>query len=81
MIVGLSISPNPAQNYIVLSASFPLEVSNVTLISLEGHKITLPTLYRFSKEVGVDISAIKAGLYLLELKHLEGVLRSKIMVE
>lgn len=74
----LSIYPNPVKDYFTVSTKTSLKISNISITDLNG-RIVKTVSSQFIKEGQVDISDLRAGMYVLSLQTNEGVIAKKII--
>lgn len=61
-MIGLMVYPNPAKEYITISAD--VELSSITLLDVNGRIVRT-----IEKQGAVDISDLNAGVYLLQMEY------------
>ncbi len=73
---GITISPNPATDHIQISSDkYP--VSKVELYNVQGQKV----VQQVSDINTIDVSMLRAGLYIIKIYSRQGVAVSKVVVE
>jgi hypothetical protein len=81
-IEGFNVYPNPAKNHILLSFKTPLAgKQSVELYSLLGQKIRVYTIENPSGELGMDVSGLPSGIYLIKLIHNSASFSQKLIIE
>ncbi|MDW3649425.1 MAG: T9SS type A sorting domain-containing protein [Bacteroidia bacterium] len=68
---ALRVFPNPVEDMLVIRSDFPLSlIEDLQLTSLDGRQIQMQELYVkiFPGEVKLDLSNLKAGIYLLSIE-------------
>ncbi|WP_188112091.1 glycoside hydrolase family 48 protein [Aquimarina sp. RZ0] len=61
------VSPNPANNYIDLTANFEMKDARVTIIDIAGNVIRKESVNSRQKSTRLSIDDLSTGLYILEI--------------
>ena len=74
---NIDIYPNPAKNTITIETKENIEFSEIALFDLSGKKVRNYNV----KEKKLNVSGLKGGQYILQLKTIEGWVSKKIVIE
>ncbi len=78
---SFAISPNPATTKITITTSNSFsEETNISIFSLNGEKILYNT-FQGQDQIDLDVSTLRAGLYLLKIQTPSGVECKKLVIE
>ncbi|MFN8258112.1 MAG: T9SS type A sorting domain-containing protein [Bacteroidales bacterium] len=72
----VELYPNPAQNKIFIKAD---QIKTISVYSLSGHLEIRKTIN--SNEANLDISKLKSGTYIIEVKSDKGIFKDKIIIK
>jgi hypothetical protein len=78
-INDIQIYPNPAQDFIVITSHQLLKSNTVVSIYDFTGKVILEENSLLSSNLRLNISALKAGIYLVQIKSEEGVFTRKLV--
>jgi hypothetical protein len=76
-----SIYPNPANNVINIKVNKNLGTADVSLIDINGRQVLNSLRTELSGEVSLDVSGLKSGIYILNIKGQFINTNEKIIIE
>lgn len=76
-----SIYPNPANNVINIKVNKNLGTADVSLIDMNGRQVLNSLRTELSGEVSLDVSGLKSGIYILNIKGQFINTNEKIIIE
>ncbi|MFO0448540.1 MAG: choice-of-anchor D domain-containing protein [Pseudomonadota bacterium] len=77
---GIAIYPNPANDQITISTAAPLNNASVSILDLTGRLIFKKNNLEGKTQV-INISALDAGIYFIEINQGNDVIRTKVIKE
>jgi hypothetical protein len=77
IISGISVYPVPAGKEICISGDYPVTINEITLYNETGQQVSRQL---FTGEP-IDVSTLKPGFYIIELKTSQGFFRRKIIIQ
>src|SRR5690554_822582 len=77
----LTVSPNPASDYIEVRVNENNSIQNIQIISLEGKVVSLEQTYVDKATIKIDVSTAAKGTYFIQLTTDYGYLTRKIIVQ
>jgi len=78
-LVGLSIFPNPATNFITIKNKNNFQLTNVSIVDLRGRIIKTINHKNLFENTTIDVSELSSGTYLLVVKSEKGHLVKRIV--
>ena len=78
---SISISPNPASNYVNINLNEGNKIESIYIISFEGKVVQSMTQIENTKNVSIDLSSIAMGTYLIKVVTELGEITKKIIVK
>ena len=78
--IHMSIYPNPASDYVAISATKDIKLSGIQVVDTLG-KIVLDISGKNFKDQKINISELKAGLYFIILNTTKKQFKSKLIVK
>ncbi|MEM0997396.1 MAG: Ig-like domain-containing protein [Bacteroidota bacterium] len=78
---SIRIYPIPAKNFLKLSNFATTGLQTVEIWDLQGRRVFVRDHFPAILELSLDISRLKPGLYFIELKSADGILRKRFLKE
>lgn len=78
--VDLSIYPNPCRNELFISFG-NLTPENIGLFNAQGEEVLGFSAYGIDEQLKLNLSPLSKGIYLLKIKHKQGMFTRKIILQ
>ncbi|MDF1696856.1 MAG: T9SS type A sorting domain-containing protein [Saprospiraceae bacterium] len=76
--ISFKVYPNPASSYVNIGVKSEIETQKVWIAAMDGRKIKTRVERISDSEVQMDLSDLKAGVYILNLETPSGILSERI---
>ncbi|MCM1137494.1 MAG: thiol protease/hemagglutinin PrtT [Duncaniella sp.] len=74
--IAVSVEPNPASDYAVITA--PGNITGVQIVSISGAAVT-PSIDIYGNSATIDVSGLPAGMYVARISTVSGAYSAKIV--